>query len=59
MNISKIIKTRRAVYPIQFNDGDIDKESINTILENANTAPTHRMTQPWFFKYIKVIVKTN
>ena len=53
MNISKIIKTRRAVYPIQFNDGDIDKESINTILENANTAPTHRMTQPWFFKVYK------
>jgi nitroreductase len=53
MNISKIINTRRAVYPSQFKEGDIDKEIIKIILENANTAPTHRMTQPWFFKVYK------
>jgi len=53
MNISKIIKTRRAVYPSQFRGGDITKKTINIILENANSAPTHRMTQPWFFKVYK------
>tara|TARA_B100000925_G_C21989972_1_gene466335 strand:+ start:340 stop:900 length:561 start_codon:yes stop_codon:yes gene_type:complete len=59
MNISKIIKTRRAVYPSQFKAGDIGEEIIKTILENANAAPTHRMTQPWFFKVFKSENKNN
>jgi len=53
MDISKIIQTRRAIYPSQFEKGDIDQNLINNILENANTAPTHRLTQPWFFKVYK------
>lgn len=48
--ISETIKNRRAVFPAQYNDKPITKEEINTILEAANWAPTHKRTEPWRFK---------
>jgi len=53
MNISDIIQTRRAVYPNQFVEGNVEDSFINILLENANHAPSHRLTQPWFFKVYK------
>ena len=50
MNINDIIKTRRAIYPSQYEKGEVKKSFIKLLLENANTAPSHRLTQPWFFK---------
>ena len=50
MDISDIIRKRRAIYPNQFETGNIDNSIIKLLLENANTAPTHKLTQPWFFK---------
>ena len=51
--LNKIIRNRKTIYPTQFSDKDIPKTVINEILENAIHAPTHRMTQPWFFKVYK------
>lgn len=51
--LSLIIKNRRSVFPAQFVDKPIHNETINLILENANWAPTHRMTEPWRFHIIK------
>ena len=48
--ISKIIKSRRTTYPRDFNGVNIKKEVIEEIIDNANQAPSHRMTQPWIFK---------
>ncbi|RFN59472.1 nitroreductase family protein [Marixanthomonas ophiurae] len=48
--ISEIIKSRRSVFPIQYNNQPISKEEIQTILQSANWAPTHRKTEPWRFK---------
>ena len=48
--ISKIIQKRRSIFPHQFNGQKINKEIVLQLLKNANTAPTHRLTQPWFFK---------
>ncbi|MAP80161.1 MAG: nitroreductase [Aequorivita sp.] len=48
--ISETIKNRRAIFPAQYNDKPITKEEINTILEAANWAPTHKRTEPWRFK---------
>lgn len=48
--LNSIIRNRRSVYPNQYNGKTISDEVIKEILINANTAPTHRMTQPWFFK---------
>ena len=51
MDINELIKTRRAVFPPQYDtDKEISKETIQQILENANWAPTHRRTEPWRFK---------
>ena len=50
MTVSECIKQRRAVYPQQFNEGNISDDDIKDILINANLAPSHRLTQPWFFK---------
>ena len=48
--VSNIIKKRKSIYPKQFNGEQIPKKIVIELLENANTAPTHKMTQPWFFK---------
>ena len=47
---SNIIQSRRSTYPRDFNGNRIKDSVIKEILENANHAPSHRMTQPWFFK---------
>lgn len=47
---NEIIQNRRSVYPYQFERGKrIPDEIIWQILENANRAPTHKMTEPWRF----------
>ncbi|MBB6460866.1 nitroreductase family protein [Flammeovirga kamogawensis] len=47
--ISAIIKGRRSFYPHEFIEGEIPKKDIEVILENANWAPNHGMTEPWRF----------
>ncbi len=47
---NSILQNRRSVYPNQFEKGKaIPDEIIGQILENANRAPTHKLTQPWRF----------
>ena len=48
--IATLISSRRSVYPPQFNDEPISKDTIEKLLEAANWAPTHRRTEPWRFK---------
>lgn len=48
--ISKTIQNRRSVFPAQYNGQKIDREDIETILQAANWAPTHKRTEPWRFK---------
>jgi nitroreductase len=48
-NINEAIKNRRSIYPAVYTDETIPKDVINTILENANWAPSHRQTRPWHF----------
>jgi nitroreductase len=50
MNIENIIKNRRNIKPeIFIKDKIIDNETIKTIIEAANWAPTHGKTEPWRF----------
>ncbi len=51
--LNKIIRNRKTIYPRDYLKKDIPDKTINEILNNANHAPTHRMTQPWFFKVYK------
>ncbi|MEO1624730.1 MAG: nitroreductase [Bacteroidota bacterium] len=49
-SITEIIRGRRSVFPPVYNDRPIEKQLIEEILENANWAPNHRMTEPWRFR---------
>lgn len=51
--ISNTIRSRRSVFPKMYNSQPIAEEVIHEILENANWAPTHRMTEPWRFKVVR------
>ena len=44
-----LIRSRRSIFPPSYTDQPIPKEVILDLLENANHAPTHRLTQPWRF----------
>lgn len=46
---TELIRSRRSIYPTMYSDVEVDDSNINEILENANWAPTHRITEPWRF----------
>ena len=48
--ISKIIKSRKSVFPKDFNGQIISDDVVLELLKSANFAPSHKMTQPWHFK---------
>mgnify|MGYP001267187519 CR=1 FL=1 len=47
---SALIRSRRAIFPKSYNNRPIERQVIEEILENANWAPSHRLTEPWRFK---------
>lgn len=47
-----IIRNRRSIYPPSYTDQLVEDHIIEEMLENANHAPTHRLTEPWRFKII-------
>ncbi|MGM0943911.1 MAG: nitroreductase family protein [Bacteroidota bacterium] len=48
--VTKIIRGRRSMFVAQFKENDpVDDSVIEEMLENANWAPTHKLTQPWRF----------
>jgi len=48
--INKIIRNRRSLFVAQFKENDPVQDSIiEEMLENANWAPTHKLTEPWQF----------
>ena len=57
--ITSIIQSRKSVYPNEFNGEIIRNEDIIQLLENANHAPSHKMTQPWRFKIFYQNSKKN
>lgn len=44
-----LIRRRRTIKPDKMSDKPIEKLHLASILENANWAPTHGMTEPWRF----------
>ncbi|MGB3151288.1 MAG: nitroreductase [Maribacter sp.] len=51
--IFNLIKKRRSVFPVQYNEKPIAKVDIERILEAANWAPNHKKTEPWRFKILQ------
>ena len=51
--INSIIRNRRSVYPKEYTGGEVSRETLLEILENANWAPNHKRTEPWRFIIFK------
>lgn len=49
---TQIIRSRRSIFPHAYTDEKIPTTLLEELLENANHAPTHRLTEPWRFKVI-------
>lgn len=47
--INTLIKNRRSIYPNMYSNQKVEDKVIEKMLENANWAPTHKLTQPWRF----------
>jgi nitroreductase len=48
--LNTIIRQRRSVFPKDYTGEKIADSIIIELLENANWAPTHKLTEPWRFK---------
>lgn len=46
----KIVEQRRSVYPRMFSKEVVSREEVEKLLEVSRWAPTHKLTQPWFFR---------
>ena len=53
MKLFEAIKSRRSIFPKQYNKKSIKNEDLELILEAANFAPTHKKTEPWRFKVLQ------
>lgn len=51
--IFDLIKKRRSIFPVQYNNTPIAKADMQKILEAANWAPSHKKTEPWRFKVLQ------
>lgn len=47
--VNRLIKSRRSVFPKDYQPGKVDDSIVSQMLENANWAPTHKLTEPWRF----------
>lgn len=48
--LNKLMRERRSVFPKQYEPGKpVDDAVVLQMLENANWAPTHKLTEPWRF----------
>ena len=57
--LSEIIKNRRSIFPDSYTQEEIPTTVIEEILESANYAPTHKLTQPWRFTVIRKDAKAK
>lgn len=51
--VSALLQNRRSLYPAQYSSDPVDDGIVKEMLENANWAPTHRLTEPWRFVVFK------
>lgn len=46
---NKLVQERRSVFQNDYSGERVDDTIINQMIENANWAPTHKLTEPWRF----------
>lgn len=47
--VNTLIRNRRSVFQQQYTGEKVDDAIVRQMLENANWAPTHKLTEPWRF----------
>jgi nitroreductase len=47
--LNTLIKSRRSTFPKDYTTEKVDDVMVRQLLENANWAPTHKLTEPWRF----------
>jgi nitroreductase len=47
--VNNLIRNRRSVFQQQYTGEKVDDAIVRQMLENANWAPTHKLTEPWRF----------
>jgi nitroreductase len=47
--VNRLIRERRSVFPRDYSGEKVKDEIIQQMLDNANWAPTHKLTEPWRF----------
>lgn len=57
--LSRIIRNRRSIFPVQFGNEKIPQDFIDQMLELGNWAPTHRRTEPWRYIVVSGQAKTR
>lgn len=48
--VDNIIRERHSVYPQNFAERPVEREIVESLLQNAVWAPTHKHTEPWRFR---------
>lgn len=48
--VNRLIKNRRSVFTNMFTGEKVEDGIVHQMLENANWAPTHALTEPWRFR---------
>ena len=47
--VDRLIAERRSIFQAQYTGEKVDDRIVRQMLENANWAPTHKLTEPWRF----------
>jgi nitroreductase len=47
--VNEVIRQRRSAFPPEYTGERVDDAIVRQMLENANCAPTHKLTEPWRF----------
>ena len=47
--INHLIRSRRSIFPKDYTGAIVPDSVITQMLENANWAPNHKLTEPWRF----------
>ena len=47
--INQLIHSRRSIFPKDYSGERVSDEVVKQMLENANWAPSHKLTEPWRF----------
>jgi nitroreductase len=47
--VNELMRSRRSVFPKDYSGEKVDHAIVRQMLENANWAPTHKLTEPWRF----------